>query len=160
MLRAVGPALQAQHAKVVLNIGAGKDAPGIWRQWLPFADGAMEEHVGGVGADRWTGADWKAQLDEMRDAATAAKVVFAGIDADVAAAVDYRVATAAVVGATRLYIGATGDRPLPDDLADLGAPAGPPTQDDQLVWRRPFSQGSARVDGAAGRGMLTSTGSG
>ena len=38
------------HDLFVLNAGAGHSAPGIWRDWLAYADGAMEEHRAGFEA--------------------------------------------------------------------------------------------------------------
>jgi hypothetical protein len=157
-LAAVTPATRANGKLAILNIGSGHDAPGIWDDWLQYADGAEEEHfaswsgtVGGAYIGDYGPKGWISQINEIKTAVTTGKLALVrvgGAEGD-AEAIRYAVASFHLVDDGRQSIAPPrfASPPTYPELSwDLGTPNGAYRSIATNVYRRDFSAGTVIVN--------------
>ena len=75
MLETVGPRIQASGLLAIANVCCARDHGTVWRDWLPYLSGAMDEMFTKWGNDPavgyvwdWGAGGWSGQLEEVREA--------------------------------------------------------------------------------------------
>jgi hypothetical protein len=157
-LAAVTPATRANGKLAILNIGNGHDAPGLWDDWLQYADGAEEEHfaswsstVGGQNIGDYGPKGWISQINEIKTAVDTNKLAIVrigGAEGDVEA-MRYAVASFHLVDDGRQSIAPPKfvDPPMYAELSwDLGTPTGAYRSIGTSVYRRDFTAGTVIVN--------------
>jgi hypothetical protein len=75
MLENVGPRIRASGLLAIANVCCARDQGTVWRDWLPYLSGAMDEMFTKWGNDPavgyvwdWGAGGWSGQLEEVREA--------------------------------------------------------------------------------------------
>jgi hypothetical protein len=147
----------------ILNIGAGHVRPQIWDEWLPFADGAMEEHFtnwnqtpGGPFIWDWGADGWIAHIQQAQTATRMGKLSLlrvGGANGD-REAIRYGLASYLLINDGRQTISPpemTATPTYPELAYDLGAPLGAFEHLGRSVYRRLFERGTVIVNSAETR---------
>jgi hypothetical protein len=144
----------------ILNIGAGHIRPQTWDEWLPFADGAMEEHFtnwnqtpGGPFIWDWGVDGWIAHIQQAQTATKMGKLSLlriGGANGD-REAIRYGLASYLLINDGRQTISPpemTATPTYPELAYDLGAPLGAFEHLGRSVYRRLFERGTVIVNAA------------
>jgi hypothetical protein len=147
----------------ILNIGASHVRPQTWDEWLPFADGAMEEHFtnwnqtpGGPFIWDWGTDGWAAHIQQAQTATRMGKLTLLRVggangDRD---AIRYGLASYLLVNDGRQTISPpemTATPTYPEFSYDLGAPRGAYQHLGNSVYRRTFERGTVIVNASENR---------
>jgi hypothetical protein len=163
MLQAVSSPLRAAGHQTYLNIGSGHAAPGLWGDWLEFADGAMEEHFTNWGTTMgsgfvwdWPGTGgWREQVEQLATAARMGKTALlrvGGVNGD-RDALRYGLATYLLANDGRSVIAPPEMLEVtppyyPEFDWDLGQPTGAFRHLGNSLYRRDFAGGTVLVNAA------------
>ena len=160
MLENVGSRIRANGLLAIANICCARDQGTVWKDWLPYLSGAMDETFTKWGNDPsvgyvwdWGAGGWSAQLDEVREAEAQGKY-FLGISHSVAT--DDKAAT---FGLTTMLLASQGRStfalaydyanetyfPVYDRARRLGAPLGTYYRVG-AAYRRQFAAGTVVVN--------------
>ncbi|MGH3080178.1 MAG: putative glycoside hydrolase [Gaiellaceae bacterium] len=160
MLAAVGPRVRGAGLLAVANLCCARLQAGVWRDWLQFLSGALDEMFTKWGNDPsvgyvwdWGADGWAAQLAQVREAEAQGKY-FLGIahsrSGDPKAAT-YGLATMLLASEGRSSFSLAQDYTSEtwfgdyDRALQLGAPAGPYSRLGP-VYRRDFARGAVLVN--------------
>jgi hypothetical protein len=160
MLENVGPRIQASGLLAIANVCCARDHGTVWKDWLPFLSGAMDEMFTKWGNDPATGyvwdwgpGGWSGQLEEVREAEAQGKY-FLGIAHSRATdgrAAAYGLATMLLASQGRSSFALAEDYtsetrfPIYDRALQLGSPTGPYYRVG-TAYRREFSAGTVVVN--------------
>ena len=160
MVAATGPRLQQAGLLAIANLCCAREYPGLWKDWLGFLSGAMDEMFTKWGNNPgngyiwdWGAGGWKGQLDEIRDAEAMGKY-FLGVahsTRDDARAARYGLATLLLASEGRSTFSLAQDYtnqtwfPDYDRAGRLGAARGPYARSGS-VYRRDFANGVVLVN--------------
>jgi hypothetical protein len=160
MLAAVGPRIREAGLLAIANVCCPREQRGIWKDWLPYLSGALDEMFTKWGNDPsigyiwdWGADGWAAQLEEVREAEAQGKY-FLGVAhsrADDARAATYGLATMLLAAQGRSSFSLAQDYTSETWFADydralqLGEAAGPYSRLG-LVYRRDFARGTVLVN--------------
>jgi hypothetical protein len=160
MLENVGPRIQASGLLAIANVCCARDHGTVWKDWLPFLSGAMDEMFTKWGNDPGTGyvwdwgaGGWSGQLEEVREAEAQGKY-FLGIAHSRATdgrAAAYGLATMLLASQGRSSFALAEDYtsetrfPIYDRALQLGSPTGAHYRVG-AAYRRQFSAGTVVVN--------------
>jgi len=160
MVAATGPRLQAAGLLAIANVCCARDYAGVWKDWLGFLSGAMDEMFTKWGNDPangyiwdWGAGGWKTQLDEIRDAEAMGKY-FLGVAhsaRDDARAARYGLTTLLLASEGRATFSLAQDYTNQTWFSDydragrLGSPRAPYARSGS-VYRRDFANGVVIVN--------------
>jgi hypothetical protein len=169
-LAAVTPYTRANGKLAILNIGSGHDAPGIWDDWLQYADGAEEEHfaswastTGGPYIDDYGTKGWMSQINEIKTAVSTGKLAImriGGVEGDVEA-IRYGLASFLLVDDGRQSIAPpkfANPPTYPEFSWNLGSPLGAFRSIATNAYRRDFSAGTVIVNASASQSLTVNLG--
>lgn len=154
MLERVAPPLRERGALVVLNIGAGYAAPGLWQDWLELVDGAMEEHfaafedVGPVPAGDGGADPWRGQVAQVAAAGQLGKLTMVRLGGDGSVPTTrYAYASFLLVAGPGMFVAPPSPAvELPELGWQLGAPLGPSEEVEPGFFRREFEHAVVLVN--------------
>ncbi len=160
MLAAVGPRIREAGLLAVGNVCCERLQRGIWKDWLPFLDGALEEMFTKWGNDPavgyqwdWGSDGWSAQLEQVQEAESQGKY-FLGVShsrADDPRAAIYGLGTMLLASQGRSSFSLASDYTQETWFADydrastLGLPLGAYSRMGP-VYRRDFVSGAVVVN--------------
>ena len=164
MLENVGPRIQASGLLAIANVCCARDQGTVWKDWLPYLSGAMDEMFTKWGNDPatgyvwdWGAGGWSGQLEEVREAEAQGKY-FLGVTHS--RTTDAR---AAAYGLTTMLLASQGRSsftlaedyttetrfPIYDRALLLGSPTGAYYRVG-AAYRRQFSSGTVLVNPSLG----------
>ena len=164
MLENVGPRIQASGLLAIANVCCARDQGTVWKDWLPYLSGAMDEMFTKWGNDPatgyvwdWGAGGWGDQLEEVREAEAQGKY-FLGVTHS--RTTDGR---AAAYGLTTMLLASQGRSsftlaenyttetrfPIYDRALLLGSPTGAYYRVG-AAYRRQFSAGTVLVNPTLG----------